>query len=96
MGLSYKVPPWYLIFERQKISYFCILMFLLDLNLIGHFYSVNILSQEAPGEVVAHKGIHEAQTSTGGATSLTDRATRAYLALSGRLASVFLCTPLFR
>jgi hypothetical protein len=48
---------------------------LLDLNLIGDFYSVNILSREASGEVVAHEGSHKAQTSTGGAAHQADRAT---------------------
>jgi hypothetical protein len=56
---------------------------------------VNILSREASGEVVAHEGRHEGQTSIGGAAYLDDRATKARLALGGRLASVFLCIPLF-
>jgi hypothetical protein len=67
----------------------------MDLNLIGDFYSINILSREASREVVAHERSHEAQMSLGGVAQQADRATRACLPLGGRLASVFLCTPSF-
>jgi hypothetical protein len=45
---------------------FCCFRYLLDLNLIGDFYSVNLLPREASKEVVAHEGSHEAQTGMGG------------------------------
>jgi hypothetical protein len=98
MELFYKVSPWYLISGRQKISYFVFCSFrdLLDLKLIGDFYSVIILSQEASGEVEANERSHEAQTSLGGATHCPGRATRAPLALVHRLVSVFLWMPSFR
>jgi hypothetical protein len=92
-----RFPPRYLISERQKIScfVFCYFRDLLDLNLIGNFYSVNILPWEASGEVVPHEGSHEAQTGMGGMAYQADRATRAHLPLDCHLTSVFLCTPSF-
>jgi hypothetical protein len=92
-GLSYKVSPSVFNFwETRKSSILVFWCFrdLLDLNLIGDFYNVNILLREASGEVVAREGSHEAQTRLGGAAHKASRATRARLALGGRLASVFL------
>jgi hypothetical protein len=63
--------------------------------LIGDFYSVNIFTQEAPGEVVAYERSHEDQRSIGGMTHHADHATQARLALGGRLIFVFLWTPSF-
>jgi hypothetical protein len=59
-----KSPLWYLISGRQKISYFRILMFQGSSGpqFDWGFLKCNILSREAPGEVVAHEGSHEAQT----------------------------------
>jgi hypothetical protein len=71
-------------------------MDLLDLNLIGDFYRVNILPREASGEVVANKRSYEAQKSLGGMAHQEGHATSARLALEHRLASVFLCTSSFR
>jgi hypothetical protein len=68
----------------------------MDLNLIGDFYSISILSREGSGEVVAREGSHEAQTSTCGAAHQAGHATRARLALGGCITSVFLWSPLFR
>jgi hypothetical protein len=83
--------------ETENLLFFLFWSFrdLLDLNLIGDFYSVNILSREASREVVAREESHEAQTSTCGTAHQAGRATRAHLALGGRLTSVFLWTPLF-
>jgi hypothetical protein len=68
----------------------------MDLNLIGDFYNINILSREAPGEVVAHETSHEARTRPGCAATLAGRATQARSALGGRLASVFLWMSPYR
>jgi hypothetical protein len=85
---------WYLI-SGSAFVFWCF-RDLLNHNLIGDFYSINILSREAHGEVVAHERSHEAQTKPGGAATLAGCATQARLALSGCLASVFLWTTPYR
>jgi hypothetical protein len=67
----------------------------LYLDLIGDFYSMNIFTQKAPGEVVAHERSHEAQTSTGSVAQQAYHTTPARLALDGHLVSVFLWTSSF-
>jgi hypothetical protein len=99
LGLSYKASPSVFNFretENLLFLYFAVSGTLWTSILIGDFYNINILPWEASGEVVAHEGSHEAQTRIGGVAYLADRATRACLALSCHLASVFLCTSLFR
>jgi hypothetical protein len=69
LGLFYKVPP--LVFNFQETENLMFLYFdvsgtFLDLNLIGDFYSINILSREAAGEIAANERSHEAQKSLGG------------------------------
>jgi hypothetical protein len=81
---------------KSLVFVFCCFKDLLDLKLIGNFYSLNILSREASGEVVAHERSYDAQMGKGGAAHHAGRVTRACLALEHRLVSTFLCTPSFR
>jgi hypothetical protein len=60
------------------------------------FYSINILPQEAFGEVVANERSYEAQKSLGGAAHQAGCATKARLALERHLVFVFLCTLSFQ
>jgi hypothetical protein len=69
--------------------YFAISGTFLLLKLMGDFYRVIILSQEASREVEANEISHEAQKSLGGATHCPGRATKARLALVRLLISVF-------
>jgi hypothetical protein len=75
--------------RKSPVFVFCCFKDLLDLKLIGDFYSLNILSREASGEVVAHKRSYEAQMGKGGAAHQAGRATRARLALEHHLISIF-------
>jgi hypothetical protein len=92
------LPLVFNFWETKNLLFFvfCCFRDLLDLKLIGDFYSVIILSQEASREVEANERSHEAQKSLGGAAYCPGRATRACLALVHRLVSIFLWMPLFR
>jgi hypothetical protein len=61
--------------ENLLFSYFHVPGTLWTSILIGDFYSINIFTREAPGEVVAHERGHEAQMKPGGAATLVGRAT---------------------
>jgi hypothetical protein len=85
---------WYLISERQKISFFvfCCFRYLQELKKLRDFYSVNNLSQDAAGALDSHERSRDAQMGMGGLAHLPDRATRACLAVEHRLGSVLLYT----
>jgi hypothetical protein len=61
-----------------------------ELKLTQDFLGINILSWEPCGAQEVNKGVHKAQTSTGGATTRPGRATLACLAVEAPMSSIFI------